>query len=301
MTTKLMSASRPKMKKISGHQVILCALLIMMAVVCVYPMWYTLIISFSDKSKVMAGEVYLIPKGFNTIAYQKLLDDNTFFDAFLVSVKRVALGCTLNMVLMALTAYPLAMPESRFPKKKYYVWFLVFNMLFSGGMIPAFINIKNLGLYNSIWALVLPGALPIYNTFLLMNFFKNVPYDMNESATVDGASALRILLQIYLPVSLPALATVFLFCFVGHWNAWFDGLIYINQPQDQPLQTLIYQLNVRINAQQMTSEEIRQLSVLSSETVNAAKIIIALVPIMVVYPFIQKYFVTGLTLGAVKE
>ena len=150
-------------------------------------------------------------------------------------------------------------------------------------------------------ALVLPGALPIYNTFLLMNFFKNVPYDMNESATVDGASALRILFQIYVPVSLPALATVLLFCFVGHWNSWFDGLIYINQPQNQPLQTLIYQLNVRINAQSMTSEEIRELSVLSSETVNAAKIIIALIPIMAIYPFIQRYFVMGLTLGAVKE
>ena len=124
---------------------------------------------------------------------------------------------------------------------------------------------------------------------------------MNESATVDGASALRILFQIYVPVSLPALATVLLFCFVGHWNFWFDGLIYINQPQNQPLQTLIYQLNVRINAQSMTSEEIRELSVLSSETVNAAKIIIALIPIMAIYPFIQRYFVTGLTLGAVKE
>lgn len=174
-------------------------------------------------------------------------------------------------------------------------------MLFYGGMIPAFINIKNLGLYNTIWSLVLPGALPIYNTFLLMNFFTNVPYDMNESATVEGASVLRMLFQIYVPVSLPALATVLLFCFVGHWNSWFDGLIYINQPRNQPLQTLIYQLNVRINAQSMTSEEIRELSVLSSETVNAAKITIALIPIMAIYPFIQRYFVTGLTLGAVKE
>ena len=249
----------------------------------------------------MAGEVYILPKGFNLIAYRKLLSDTTFFDAFFVSVKRVVLGCALNMALMLLTAYPLAMPENRFPRKKYYVWFLVFNMLFYGGMIPAFINIKNLGLYNTIWSLVLPGALPIYNTFLLMNFFKNVPYDMNESTTLDGASALRILFQIYVPVSLPALATVLLFCFVGHWNSWFDGLIYINQPQNQPLQTLIYQLNVRINAQSMTSEEIRELSVLSSETVNAAKIIIALIPIMAIYPFIQRYFVMGLTLGAVKE
>ena len=301
MTANPAAETHRRRAKISWFQVLICLFLIAMALVCVYPMWYTLIISISDKAKAMAGEVYILPKGFNLIAYRKLLSDTTFFDAFFVSVKRVVLGCALNMALMLLTAYPLAMPENRFPRKKYYVWFLVFNMLFYGGMIPAFINIKNLGLYNTIWSLVLPGALPIYNTFLLMNFFKNVPYDMNESTTVDGASALRILFQIYVPVSLPALATVLLFCFVGHWNSWFDGLIYINQPQNQPLQTLIYQLNVRINAQSMTSEEIRELSVLSSETVNAAKIIIALIPIMAIYPFIQRYFVMGLTLGAVKE
>lgn len=287
--------------RFSPYSFILSLILIIGALVCVYPMWYALIISFSDKAKVAAGLVIISPKGFNTMAYQKLLADDSFFIAFLVSVRRVILGCSINMILTVLTAYPLAMPVHRFRERKLYIWFLIFNMLFSGGMIPYYINIRNLGLLDTIWALVLPGALPIYNAVLLVNFFKNnVPIDMNESAIIDGASPWRIMWSIYLPVSLPILATLLLFSFVGHWNAWFDGLIYINKPERQPLQTLIYQLNVRINTQQMTSEEIRELAVLSNETVNAAKIIIALIPIMAIYPFLQKYFVTGLTIGAVK-
>lgn len=286
--------------RLSVSQFIISAVLIAGAVICFYPLWYTLIVSFSDKSKVAAGYVVLIPSGFNTIAYTKIMADDAFFVAFMVSVERAILGTSINMLLMILTAFPLALASRRFPARKYYLWFLVFNMLFSGGVIPWYLNIRYLGLIDKIWALVLPTALPIFYMFLLMNFFKNVPPSLSESATMDGANPWRILFQIYLPVSLPALATVGLFCFVIHWNSWFDGLILINNPRRQPLQTLIYQLNVRINTRSMTSEEIRELSVISNDTVNAAKVIVAMIPIICVYPFLQKYFVTGLTLGAVK-
>lgn len=290
-----------KKKKISVSQIILAALLLLLGLICVYPMWYTFIVSFSDKAKVTAGKVLFVPRGLTFTAYEKLLSDGSFFRAFLVSVERCVLGVGLNMVLMALTAYPLAMPAARFPERRVYVWYLMFNMLFSGGTIGWYLNIKYLHLLDSIWALVLPMGLPIYNAVLLMNFFKNVPIDMNESATVDGVSPLTILVRIYLPVSLPALATVGLFCFVSHWNSWYDGLVLINKSTLMPLQTLIYQLNVRIDTDNMTSEQLREMAKMSSETLNAAKVIIALAPLMCIYPFLQKYFVSGLTLGAVKE
>lgn len=287
--------------KIDVYQIILSTILMLLGLICVYPMWYTFIISFSDKAKVTAGKVIFLPQDLTFTAYSKLFSDSSFFQAFMVSVSRCVLGVGLNMILMALTAYPLSLPVSRFPERKGYVWFLVFNMLFSGGTIGWFLNIKYLMLLDTIWALVLPMGLPIYNCVLLVNFFKNVPIDMNESAMVDGATPLCILVRIYLPVSLPALATVGLFCFVSHWNSWYDGLVLINKSHLMPLQTLIYQLNVRIDTDSMTSEELRELAKISSETLNAAKVIVALAPLMCVYPFLQKYFVTGLTLGAVKE
>lgn len=293
--------TKGKKLRINGYQILLCFCLILLGLTCVYPMWYTFIVSFSDKARVTAGQVVFLPKDLTFTAYKKLLSDSSFFSAFLVSVERCVLGVGLNMVLMALTAYPLALPAARFPERRIYIWYLMFNMLFSGGTIGWYLNIKYLHLLDSIWALVLPMGLPIYNAVLLMNFFKSVPIDMNESATVDGAGPLTILMKIYLPVSLPALATVGLFCFVSHWNAWYDGLVLINKSTLMPLQTLIYQLNVRIDTDNMTSEQLREMAKMSSETLNAAKVIIALAPLMCIYPFLQKYFVTGLTLGAVKE
>lgn len=290
-----------KKARIQGSQLVLCFFLLLLGLICVYPMWYTFIVSFSDKAKVTAGQVVFLPKGLTFTAYKKLLADDSFFRAFLVSVERCILGVGLNMALMSLTAYPLALPAARFPERRIYVWYLMFNMLFSGGTIGWYLNIKYLHLLDTIWALVLPMGLPIYNAVLLMNFFKNVPIDMNESATVDGAGPLVVLVKIYLPVSLPALATVGLFCFVAHWNSWYDGLVLINKSTLMPLQTLIYQLNVRIDTDNMTSEQLREMAKMSSETLNAAKVIIALAPLMCIYPFLQKYFVTGLTLGAVKE
>ena len=287
-------------RKPSVSTIVIVAVLIMAALICIYPLWYTLIMSFSNKSRVAAGVVVLWPMGVNTLAYERVLSDRAFFRAFGVSVFRVVLGCSINMLLTMLAAYPLSRSPRKFRFRKYYVWFLMFNMLFSGGLIPWYINIRNFGLIDTIWALVLPTALPIYYSILLMNFFKGVPEELNESATIDGANAWIILFRIYLPISKPALATILLFAFVGHWNAYFDGLVLINSPGKQPLQTYIYQLVLRINTQQMNSEEIKHWAQISNETLNAAKVILALVPIMAIYPFLQKYFVVGLTLGSLK-
>ncbi|MCI8696137.1 carbohydrate ABC transporter permease [uncultured Acetatifactor sp.] len=286
--------------RLTISRIIIIFILVLFALFCFYPLWYTLIVSFSNNAAVSAGKVWLLPSGLNTESYKKLLADTRFFTSFGVSVIRTALGCSLNMLLLVLTAYPLCLPENRFRRGKAYIWFFVANMLFSGGMIPMYVVIRNLKLLNSIWALILPGALPIYNMVLLINFFRNVPYELNEAATIDGANPLQILFRVYIPVSMPSLACLLLFAFVGHWNAYFDGLLYINDLNRQPLQTYIYQISAVLDPQTMTPEQLREASKLSDLTLNSAKVVIAMLPILALYPFLQKYFVTGMTLGSVK-
>ncbi|NSW92710.1 MAG: carbohydrate ABC transporter permease [Firmicutes bacterium] len=287
-------------RKITVGRAVIAIVLIIVAFACVYAMWYTLIVSFSNKAHVSAGKVWIIPSGFNIAAYKKLLADGRFFTSFGVSVKRTLLGISLNMLLIVMTAYPLCLPRGRFKCSNIYLWFLVINMLFSGGLIPAYFVVKSYNLINSIWSLILPTALPIYNTLLMIKFFKNVPFELNEAAVIDGANPWTILFRIYIPMSLPSLATLLIFAFVHHWNSYFDGLLYINNTSKQPLQTYLYQLSTALSPQTMTPEELREASKLSDVTLNSAKVVIALIPIMVIYPFLQKYFVVGMTIGSVK-
>lgn len=287
-------------KKLTKGHIAIVTILILLAVICFYPMWYTLILSFSDKVYVDAGRVWITPLGFNVKSYGKILKDSLFFSSMWVSIKRVAVGCSLNMLMLIITAFPLCLPEHKFPEGKLIKWFFLANMLFSGGLIPFYVLMREYRLFNSFWVMILPGALPIWNMILMMNFFRNVPYALNEAATIDGANPFQILFKIYVPLSIPSLACLFLFQFVGHWNGYFDGLLYINDPAKQPLQTYIYNLSVTLDYSTMRSEDIIAMAETSDKTLNAAKVIVAMVPILCVYPFIQKYFTTGMTLGAVK-
>ena len=181
------------------------------------------------------------------------------------------------------------------------MWVLVFCMLFNGGLVPNYLLIDGLGMMNTIWSLVLPTAIPIFNVIVLMNFFKGLPNEIEEAARIDGANPWTIMIKIFIPLAVPSIATVTLFSIVGHWNAWFDGMIYINESAKLPLQTYIQQLTVQIiNVNNMTPDQIEKLSQVSSRTFNAAKVFVTMVPILCVYPFLQKYFVTGLVMGSVK-
>ena len=174
-------------------------------------------------------------------------------------------------------------------------------MLFSGGLIPIYMVVNAVGIMDSIWALVLPGAVPVFNVIIMMNFFRQVPKELEEAATIDGARQATILAKIYLPLSVPSIATVTLFSMVGHWNAFFDGLIYMNSPRNYPLQTYIQTLVLgQHDFTRLTVEEIKRMSQTSSKTLNNAKIIVSMIPMMMVYPFLQRYFVKGLVLGSVK-
>jgi len=233
-----------------------------------------------------------------------LIQDSAFFQAFGVSVERVVLGGALNFLMTVLMAYPLSKQTRDFPARTYYIWYVVFALLFNGGLIPWYITIKSLHLLDTIWALVLPQAVPVFNVILLMNFFRSLPRELEEAAWMDGAGPWYILWRIYVPLSLPALATVTLFSMVWHWNSFFDGLIVMNNPRNYPLQTYIQQLVLQVNGtniSQMTPDQIARIMQTSGATLNAAKLIIAMIPILAVYPFLQRFFIKGIVLGSVKE
>ncbi|MBB3068860.1 ABC-type glycerol-3-phosphate transport system permease component [Paenibacillus baekrokdamisoli] len=278
-------------------------IIIMTLIACMSlgPIWHTVAVSLSDKAYAAAGRVTFWPVGFNVSSYYVILSDSSFIQAFMVSVKRVVLGGAVNFGLCVLMAYPLSRTSREFRYRNLYMWFLVFCMLFSGGIIPLYILMKTLGLFNSIWALVLPGAVPVFNVILLMNFFRSLPKELSEAGYIDGAGPWYMAVRIFIPLSTPALATITLFSIVTHWNSFFDGLIFMRTPELYPLQTYIQQLVVQISAQNIDHTKMSLLAKLSNQTLNAAKISVSIVPILIVYPFMQKYFVHGIVLGSVKE
>lgn len=281
---------------------ILTGLLTLITLLCMTPLVHTIAVSFSGSSAATAGSVTFWPKQFTTYSYRMLLEDNRFFRAFSISVERVVLGGALQFILTVLMAYPLSKETSAFRSRNIYMWIIVATMLFNGGLISWYMVIKTAGMLDSIWALVVPSAVPVFNVILLLNFFRSLPRELEEAAKVDGTGAWRTLFRIYLPVSLPALATVTLFSIVGHWNAFFDGLVLINTPEQQPLQTYIQQLVVEMaNLNTLSVEEIRRLSEVSNKTLNAAKIMVSMIPVLIVYPLLQKYFISGIVMGSVKE
>ena len=275
-------------------------IVILMTLCCLLPLLNTLAISFSDNSAVNANQVGILPVGFTLSSYKKLLEDNQFWRSAWISVLRVVLGTGLNMLMMILLAYPLSKSKNRFASRDIYMKLVIFAMLFNGGLIPGYIIVSKLHLLNTIWALVLPGAVPVFNVILLMNFMKGLPEALEEAAVIDGASEWTILTRVVLPISKPGLATVALFCIVNHWNDYFQGLIYMRTPSKYPLQTYIQQLTIDVS--QITDpQQLIYFMTISTRTLNAAKIVVATVPLLVIYPFLQRYFVTGIVIGAVKE
>lgn len=281
-------------------RIIIWAVVILLTLSCLLPLINMVAISFSGSNAVSTNKVGLLPVDFNTSAYKKLLGDAQFWKSFLISVERVVLGTFINMVFTISMAYPLSKSRNRFRAREIYMKIVIFAMLFSGGIIPLFMVVSKLHLTNTIWSLVLPGAVPVFNVILLINFFKGVPDSLDEAARIDGAGPLTVLLKIYLPVSLQALATVALFAIVNHWNDYFSGLIYMSKAEMYPLQTYIQQLTVDLT-QITDANQLKQLASMNNRTFNAAKIVVSTIPLLIIYPFLQKYFVTGMVIGAVKE
>lgn len=274
--------------------------LILLALSCLLPFVNAIAISLSEDQYVSAGRVLFWPKGFTTVSYRYLINRDSFWNSFRISIIRCVLGTAITLVLVMLTAYPLSKDRSKLKGRSLYSWYFFITMLVSGGMIPLYLLINSLKMRNTIWSLVLPGALPVYYVVLMLNFFRQIPIELEEAATIDGAGHLRTLFQVYIPVSLPSLATITLFSLVGHWNNWFDGTIYISQPDKLPLMTFLRNAVSNLNMSEMTSADMELMKLLSDRSLKCAQIITATIPILCVYPFLQRYFVKGMVVGSVK-
>lgn len=269
------------------------------ALLCVLPLVHVLAVSFSSKAAADGNLVGLIPVDFTFEAYKKTLNNPIFISSIWVSLKRTVIGTGLTLLLAFLAAYPLSKETSAFRGRNIYAWLFVFTMIFNGGLVPFYMVIQKIGLMDSFWVLVLPGAVNVYLTILMLNFFRGIPKELEEAALIDGAGHFRVLFNIYLPVSLPAIATLALFSMVFHWNSWFDGLLYINNAKDYPLATFLQTVIIQRDMSTMSMNP-QELALISQKTVKSAQIFIGALPILIVYPFLQKYFASGLVLGSVK-
>lgn len=273
-------------------------LLATVSILCLLPLYHLLMVSLSSAAPANAGLVTLWPMGFTLEAYAKTFNNVNFLSSLGVSFQRTVIGTALSLFVNTLAAYALSKQTRVFRARNFYLWYFVITMLFSGGLIPSYILILKLGLMNTLAALILPGLVSVYNVILLLNFFRAIPKELEEAAFIDGAGYLRTFFNIYLPISLPAIATISLFIMVGHWNAYFDGLIYIKDSEKLPLATFMQTIIIQAD---MTKLDPQALVNLSQRTLQASQIFIGALPILIVYPFLQRFFVKGIVLGAVKE
>jgi putative aldouronate transport system permease protein len=299
----LKSSDIPQYKRAKGISAkigttIINVLLIAAGIMCILPVLHLLAVSLSANGPANANAVGLIPVGFNLNSYKEVFTDEKMLNALGQSVKRVAIGVPVNMILTLLCAYPLSIDKKAFPLRGVYAAIIIFTMLFSGGLIPSYILINRLGLMNNIWSLILPG-IPIFNVIIMMNFFRQIPEELKEAAFIDGAGHFVILLKILIPLSGAVFATLLLFSFVGHWNSWFDALIYMKDMHKYPLQSYIQTLVSRMTTSP-DLEEAKRLAFLSRRSLLFARIFVSITPILLIYPFLQKYYRTGLVIGAVK-
>lgn len=274
------------------------SLLAALALLCLIPLIHLLAVSLSSKGPSEANLVGLWPLQYTTANYERILNDGRFQRSFWITVTRTGLGTAIQMVLTTLTAYPLSLAAG-FRGQQAVKWLLIFGMLFSGGLIPMYLAVRSLHMLDTMWALVLPTAIPIWNTIILVNFFRGLPSELAEAAELDGASHWDILLRIYIPLSKPALATLTLFCAVAHWNSWFDGLIYM-APGNFPLQSYLQSTVISDDFTGLLGATPDVFALISQRSLRAAQVFFATIPILILYPFLQRYFVQGLTLGSLK-
>ncbi len=297
--------AKAKSEKNSGKRMDLFAVLnstflIAVALLCILPLIHIIAVSFSSSTAAAAGYVKLWPVDFTLASYEFTAGREGFWISMLNSIKRIGIGTPLNLLLTIIVAYPLSKETKQFRYRLVYAWVFFMTMLFNGGLIPWYITVKELGLLDSIWALVLPGAVPVFSVVLLLNFFREVPRELEESAVIDGASQWGTLWRIYVPISKPAIATLALFSMVDHWNSWFDGLILMGDPSNYPLQSYIQTIVIQQNFTAVSREDVLSLSQISDRTLRSSQIFLASLPILSAYPFLQKYFVKGIVLGSVK-
>lgn len=288
--------------KTKGERIFHGVIVVIMIFFCIsilIPFLNILATSFSGLGPISAGEVTIYPKDVTIDAYKFLLNNDQFFRSFFISVSLTLIGTICSLIVTTLCAYPLSKPKLKYRRKIQY--YFVFTMMFGGGLIPTFMLIKALGLYDTYWVLFVPSIMSVYNMILIKNFMEGLPESLEESAKIDGATNFQIFRKIVLPLSVPVLATIGLFFAVGYWNSYFPGIMYINSSDLKPLQTFLYEMQSLVNSiSTMSPEDQAKYAGLTSSSIQSAAIVATTVPILIVYPFLQKYFVKGLVVGSEK-
>ena len=272
-------------------------ILIILCMIMLYPIMYVFGRSFMNDVERAARPFAVLPIQWDFIGYKYIFASGSYLmNAYGVTIVKTLVGTVCNVIFTAMFAYVLASKE--YPLRKFLTMAVTFTMWFGGGLIPTFLLIKSLGLYNNFWVYILPGLITAWNMLILRNFFMQIPYSLVESAKIDGADEIKIFYKIILPLSTPAIATIALFYAVGHWNSWFDSMIYISNRKLWVIQVFLREIvrNANVNDITQAAVEFRP----PSQNVVLATIVVATVPILCVYPFVQKYFVKGMTVGAVK-
>ena len=270
--------------------------LIIFALACLYPIWFVLMASFSDStSVVMSRGLLLWPKNFSVKAYQLVFQNKLFSTGFLNSIKLLAMSLPINLTLTVMCGYFLACNGMML--KKPIAYMIMFTMYFSGGMIPQYLNVKELGLYNTHWAIVLTGALSVYNCFICRTAIQSIPDGLRESAYLDGANDLQILFKVIIPLIKPTLAVLAMYYGVGTWNGWFKASIYLKENAMVPIQNVLRSVLIMGEDAGVEGAYVNEYA----ETIKYAAIVVSTVPVLCVYPFLQKYFTKGVLVGAVKE
>ena len=282
------------------YTIVAYLLLILISATIILPLLHIISGSFSAPMQLLTGYVTFWPKGFTTSMYEMVLKDASIWTGYLNTILYTVLGTLISVTLTACAAYPLSRKDLF--GRNIFISLFIFTMFFNGGMIPTFLLVKSYGLLNTVWALVLPGAVPIINVFLVMNFFAAVPKELEEAAFIDGANPLQVLTKIFIPISKPVLATVSLFSIVGSWNDFYSGLIYMSKAAYYPLMTYIQslQINVEDLIKQGNLSAVVDSASLGNTNLNAAKIVVAVIPLLLIYPLLQRYFVSGIVVGSVK-
>ena len=292
---------RKKNKRVTGFDIGLYTIFGILGLLTLYPFYYVLIGSFANTQASATYSPYLYPHVFDLTGYQMIIGDIYFFKSLMTTLFVTAVGTSLNMVISVMTAYVLS--RKRLLGRKQLIVLITFTMLFSGGLIPTYLVVSNLGLINSIWAMIFPGMISTYYVIIMKNYFSGLPQSLEDAAKIDGANDLKVLYKIYLPISKPFMATFALFYAVERWNEWWNAYLYISDKNIKPLQ--IYLRDILVNFSNQLSTQAQ--SVVNSQgkvyvqSVQMATIVITMLPIMCLYPFLQKYFVKGVMIGAIKE
>lgn len=292
---------RKKNKRVTGFDIGLYTIFGILGLLTLYPFYYVLIVSFANTQASATYSPYLYPHVFDLTGYQMIIGDIYFFKSLMTTLFVTAVGTSLNMVISVMTAYVLS--RKQLLGRKQLIVLITFTMLFSGGLIPTYLVVSNLGLINSIWAMIFPGMISTYYVIIMKNYFSGLPQSLEDAAKIDGANDLKVLYKIYLPISKPFMATFALFYAVERWNEWWNAYLYISDKNIKPLQ--IYLRDILVNFSNQLSTQAQ--SVVNSQgkvyvqSVQMATIVITMLPIMCLYPFLQKYFVKGVMIGAIKE